>query len=132
MTDSPSTAQATPLRLWSARVLTAVALLGLAGSAYGKLSAQPQMVEMFHKMGFADGALRQFGGLELACAIVYAIPQTAVLGAVLLTGYFGGAIATHVKLGEPFTAPLLIGVLVWGALWLREPRLQALLPLRKR
>lgn len=128
--NPPGAATASRLHV-AGKVLTAVAWFGLLGSAYGKLSAQPQMVEMFRKMGFADGALRQFGVLELACMIVYAIPQTSVLGAVLLSGYFGGAIATHVKLGEPFTAPLLIGVLVWTALWLREPRLRALLPLRK-
>ena len=71
------------------------------------------------------------GILELACTIVYVIPRTAVLGAILLTGYLGGAIATHVRIGEPFLPVILMGVLIWGGLFLRDPRLRALMPLRR-
>ena len=72
------------------------------------------------------------GLLELACVIVYAIPRTAVLGAILITGYIGGAIATHVRISDPaFIAPLFIALLAWAGLYLREPRLRPLLPIRK-
>jgi hypothetical protein len=69
--------------------------------------------------------------LELFCAAVYVVPRTAVLGAVLLTGYLGGAVATHVRVGDAFIVPLLLGVLVWAGLYLRDERVRALLPLRK-
>jgi hypothetical protein len=70
------------------------------------------------------------GLLELLCAVLYLVPQTALLGAVLLTGYLGGAVATHLRIGEPFVLPLVLGVLIWAGLWLRDPRLRGLLPLR--
>lgn len=72
------------------------------------------------------------GLLELACAVFYAIPRTAVLGAVLLTGYLGGAIATHVRIGDPASVgPLILALIAWGGLYLREQRLRALLPIRR-
>jgi hypothetical protein len=77
-------------------------------------------------LGLAIG----LGILEIACTIVYAIPQTSVLGAILLTGYLGGAMATHVRIGEQFVPPLILGILVWGGLYLCDGRLRALLPLR--
>jgi hypothetical protein len=66
----------------------------------------------------------------LACTIIYVIPRTAVLGAILLTGYLGGATATHVRLGEPFFVPIVLGVLVWGGLYLRDDRVRSLVPWR--
>jgi hypothetical protein len=68
--------------------------------------------------------------VEIACALIYAIPQTSVFGAILLTGYLGGATATHVRVGEPFFLPVIVGIVVWLGLFLREGRLRALLPLR--
>jgi hypothetical protein len=68
--------------------------------------------------------------LEVACALLYAIPQTSVFGAILLTAYLGGATATHVRVGEPFFLPVIVGILVWLGLFLREGRLRALVPLR--
>jgi hypothetical protein len=70
------------------------------------------------------------GILELICAVIYVIPRTSMLGAILLTGYLGGAIATHVRVGEQFIMPAVLGVLIWGGLYLRDYRLRALLPLR--
>jgi Mn2+/Fe2+ NRAMP family transporter len=71
------------------------------------------------------------GILEIACTVIYVIPRTSVLGAILLTGYLGGATATHVRIGDPsFFGPVIFGVLVWLGLWLRDARLRALLPLR--
>jgi hypothetical protein len=83
-----------------------------------------------NKLGYQESALTGIGLLELACTALYLIPQTAFLGALLLTGYLGGAIATHVRIGEPFTAPLVLGILVWVGLYLRESRLKALAPIR--
>ena len=69
------------------------------------------------------------GVLELACTILYAIPRTSVLGAILLTGYLGGATATHVRVGDSFIMTVVLGVVVWGGLFLRDARLRALIPL---
>jgi xanthine/uracil permease len=69
--------------------------------------------------------------VEIACAILYAIPRTSVLGAVLLTGYLGGATATHVRANEAFFLPVVTGVVVWAGLYLRDDRLRALIPLRR-
>lgn len=70
------------------------------------------------------------GILEVACVVVYLIPRTAVLGAILLTGYLGGAVATHLRVGDPCFGPILLGVVLWGGLFLRDPRLRTLIPLR--
>lgn len=117
---------------WGGRVLTAVPALMLAASAGMKLAGRPEVVEAFvNHFGFGAGALVPIGLLELACTTLYLVPRTAVFGAVLLTGYLGGAVVTHVRIGEGFAAPLLAGVLVWGGLFLRDGRLRALFPLRQ-
>lgn len=117
--------------LWAGRVLTGIASLMLLFSAFMKLSQNPQAVEGFEKMfGYRASSLPYIGAVEAACVALYLIPRTAVLGAVLLTGYLGGAVATHVRIGEPFIAPFILGVVVWGGLFLRDERIRALLPLR--
>ena len=120
---------------WFARVgwgLTAVSLLAIAASAAMKIIRQKDNLDyIIGKFGFPDNTLVPMGVLELTCAILYAIPRTSVLGAVLLTGYFGGAIATHVRMGEAFPSPLILAIVVWVGIYLREPRLRALMPLRK-
>ena len=88
-------------------------------------------MEGFVRLGYPESLTLGIGIVELACAVVYVIPQTSVLGAILLTGYLGGATATHVRIGEPFFMPIVLGVLIWGGLFLREDRLRALLPLRR-
>lgn len=101
-------------------------------SAVMKFMKPAPVVETFiSKLGYPESTLVPIGVLELACVVLYAIPQTAVLGAVLVTGYLGGAIATHVRVGDPFIPPLVLGVLAWAGLYLRDERLRALLPLRK-
>ena len=95
-----------------------------------KLAKPPAVVEGFAHLGWPDNLALALGIVEIGSAIVYLIPQTAVLGAILLTGYLGGAIATHVRLGEGFIGPVIFGVLIWLGLYLRDVRLQALLPLR--
>ncbi|MHB8873303.1 MAG: DoxX family protein [Myxococcaceae bacterium] len=117
--------------LWVGWVLTAGPVLLLAMSAGMKLTHSAQLVENFTvKFGFTENTLLALGLVELACVVLYAIPRTAVLGAILMTGYLGGAIATHVRVSEAFIGPLLFGVLAWGGLFLRDERLRALLPLR--
>jgi hypothetical protein len=115
--------------MWGGRVVSTVPVLLLIMSAVMKFSNNEQVVE-----GFADwpaGVALALGIVELGSTIVYLIPQTAVLGAILLTGYLGGATATHVRLGESVLIPVALGVLVWLGLWLRDSRLRALTPLRR-
>jgi hypothetical protein len=117
--------------LWTGRVISALPALGLVMSAAMKLAHGPAAVAMFtNKLGYQESSLTGIGLLELACTALYLIPQTAFLGALLLTGYLGGAIATHVRIGEPFAVPLVLGILVWVGLYLRESRLKALAPIR--
>lgn len=114
------------------RILSGLFVVLLVGSAFGKLTSQPQVVEMLtQKLGFQASTVPVLGALELVCALVFAVPQTALLGAVLITGYFGGATAAHVRIGDAFVTPLVLGAVGWMALLLREPRLRALFPLRR-
>jgi len=118
-------------RLWTGRVLSTLPVLMLLLSAAMKLTRSPQVVGTFvGKLGYPEPMLPVLALLELACVALYVIPRTATLGAVLLTGYLGGAIATHVRVGDAFVVPLALGLLVWAGLYLRDPRLGRLLPLR--
>ncbi len=126
MTEQPNKAM-----LWGGRVVSALPVLALAMSGVMKVSHQAKAVEGFAALGYPASSLTPIGVFEVLCAIVYAIPQTSVLGAVLMTGYLGGACATHIHGGEAPTAPLVVAALAWVGLFLREPRLRALVPLRK-
>jgi DoxX-like family len=121
------------VRVWTGRVLSALAVAGLAFSAVMKFMHGPEVVDFFvGKFGYPENTLTTIGVLEAACALLFAIPQTAVLGAVLLTGYLGGAVATHVRVSDAFISPLVIATIAWAGLYLREDRLRALLPFRTR
>jgi DoxX-like family len=125
--QSPSKA-----KLWGGRVASALPVLLLVMSASMKLSHNAQMVPQFTgKYGYPEGTITPLGIVEILCTIIYCVPRTSVLGAVLLTGYLGGAVATHVRVGEPPFIPFLCGVLVWAGLYLRDSRITALLPIRK-
>jgi hypothetical protein len=102
----------------------------LVMSAVMKLTKSTAAVEGLAHFGFNPNVLIPLGIVELACTILYVIPQTAVLGAILLTGYLGGATVTHLRVGEPFIAPVIAGVIVWLGIYLRDPRLRALVPWR--
>jgi hypothetical protein len=115
--------------LWTGRVFSALPALLLTFSAVTKLIHPPSLDEGFKHLGWPVTSALWIGVVELLCVVLYVLPRTAVLGAILITGYLGGAIATHARLGEPVVMILLIGVLIWGGLWLRDPRLRALLPL---
>jgi len=117
--------------LWAGRILSALIVLALVMSGSGKLAGGPELEKGFQDLGWDPNYALGLGILEIACAVIYAIPRTAVLGAILVTGYFGGAIATHVRLGQPlFIAALSLGVITWLGLYLRDYRLRALVPLR--
>ena len=122
-------AASTKLR-WAGRILTALPTLLLLFSAVMKLVQPPPVVEGLAKFGYPAYIPLPLGIVELACTVLYLIPQTAVLGAILLTGYLGGATATHARISDPFLMTILVGIAVWGGLYLREERLRALLPLR--
>ncbi len=119
-----------PKALWTGRALTALPSLLLAFSAVMKLRRTPEVLEGFTHLGLSHSLILPLGILELACVVVYLIPRTAVLGAILVTGYFGGAIVSHLRLGEPVYSHVLFGMMIWGGLYLRDLRLRALLPLR--
>jgi DoxX-like family len=118
--------------LWTGWGVSALPVLMMLLSASMKLSHDPKMLEMWtSKFGFAEALLVPVALLELTCVLLYAIPRTAVLGAILLTAYLGGAVATHVRVAEAFAIPVVLGVLAWAGLFLRDPRVRDLLPLRK-
>ncbi len=118
---------------WLGRILSALPVLLMTLSGVMKLSHSAQVVEGFGKSGIAEGLITPIGLIELACVAIYLVPQTAVLGAVLMVGYLGGAVLLHLRAGETAIAlsPFLLGVFAWGGLWFRDARLRALLPLRK-
>ena len=100
-------------------------------SAVFKFLSPPEVVKGFDHLGWSMNLVTILGALQLACAILYAIPRTAVLGSILLTGYLGGAIATCVRVGDGWILQFVFGVIIWGGLYLRDPRLRALIPLVK-
>jgi hypothetical protein len=116
--------------VWAGRVVSVLPVLGLVMSAAMKLAKVEAAVEGFTKLGYPAHVLLPLGIVELTCTILYLIPRTAVLGAILLTGYLGGAIATHVRVEEGFVPPVIMGVLVWLGLFLRDRRIRDLIPLR--
>src|SRR5271169_3187932 len=119
---------------WAGRALTALALPPFLMGAFMTLTKNPQAVEGMAKMGWPASSGTTILSLMLGSLALYLIPQTAVLGAVLLTGYLGGAVATHVHHQDgafEITFPVIFGTLLWGGLFLRDSRLRSLLPLRR-
>ena len=111
-------------------IMSVLPCLLLIFSAVMKLAHPPQLDEGFAHMGVPISHALGLGLLELSCTVIYLVPRTAVLGAILLTGYMGGAIQTHLRIGDGIIPHVIIGVLLWGGLYLRDPRLRALIPLR--
>ena len=126
----PAPAVSKPL-LWTSYVISALPVLGLIMSAVMKFAQPPDMAKGFEHLGWPMNLAVPLGIVELTCTALYVIPQTSYLGAILLTGYLGGATATHVRIGDNFIAPIIIGILVWLGLFLRDPRLRVLVPLRR-
>ncbi len=118
-------------RLWAGRILTGVTGLFLLMDAVTHLLRVPPVVQAFARIGVPVSLAVPIGALELVCLAAYLLPRTAALGAILLTGYLGGAVAIQLRAGSPLFAealfPVYVGVLVWGGLLLRRPGLRALL-----
>ena len=131
MRSDTQTAHVSKKMLWAGRILSALPVLMLLFSGVMKLVKPAAVLEGFVGLGYPESLTVGVGIVEIACAVLYVIPRTSVLGAILLTGYLGGATATHVRIGEPIFIPIVLGVLVWGGLYLRDERLRALLPLRQ-
>jgi len=120
------------LRVWASGVFTGIVTLALVATAAMKISHMPkEMVDGIIRAGIPESAVVPIALVELSCLALYLIPRTRVLGAVLLTGYFGGAIVVHI-IGKESVFPLiLLGLFVWGGIYLRVPALQSLLPFRR-
>jgi hypothetical protein len=119
---------------WAGWLLSAAALSILLMSARWKLTFDPWYVKEWGRLGWDPNMLPRIGILQLTCAALYVAPQTSVLGAVLLTGYLGGAISQYTRLGEPYPVlvPLTTALLAWAGLYLREERLRTMLPFRRK
>jgi hypothetical protein len=119
---------------WAGRILTILPVLFLIFDGAIKLTQIAPVVDSFNQLGFGLALAPAIGILELLLVVVYVIPRTAVLGAILWTGYLGGAIASQLRVGAPLAShvlfPIYIAVMLWGGLYLREPRLRALTPVR--
>jgi hypothetical protein len=122
---------ASSAQLWTGRVLTAIPVLFLAMDATMKLLRVPAAVEGTVQLGYSPDVLVPLGVIQVLCLIAYLIPRTAPLGAILWTGYLGGAIATHVRHGDPLFShvlfPLYVAAFLWAGLWLRDWRVRGLL-----
>ncbi len=111
--------------------MTAIPALMLTMSAIMKFVQPAPFVEGFAKFGWPISLAMPIGIVEVIATVLYIIPRTAVLGAILLTGYLGGAIATHVRVGDGFVPVVLIGVVVWLGLFFRDARLRQLIPIKR-
>jgi hypothetical protein len=128
------TAPASKGRLWTGRIISALPALFLVMDGVMKLMKPDFVVKATVQLGYPENVIFPLGIIVLVCVILYVIPRTAVLGAILLTGYLGGAVATHARVGDPLFShtlfPIYFAILLWGGLYLREERLRALIPLR--
>ena len=119
--------------LWVGRMMSALVVSALVADGAIQLFAPARIAGMLQETGFPMDLTRVVGPVILVCAILYAIPATAVLGAILVTGFLGGAICAHVRIGElgspPEIVSLLLGVMTWGGLYARDPRIRSILPL---
>src|SRR2546423_12635414 len=107
-------------RIWIGRVMSALLAIPFVFSAVMKLIVHPQVVEGMTHLGLPQTMIRPLGVVELLCAVIYLVPQTSFFGAILLTGYVGGTIVTHWRMGEPFYSQALFGVFFWVGLYLRR------------
>lgn len=118
--------------VWVGRIISILASLVFLMSAFMKVKGGPDLIKGLAHLGLPQSMIVPLAVLEVSCVMVYAIPATAVLGAILLTGYMGGAICTHWRVGDPFVFQIVLGILIWLGLYLREGRLMSVVPLRTR
>jgi hypothetical protein len=131
--SSMSLAPVSKAALWAGRVISGIVTLFLLLAAVMDLARPSSVVEGMVKYGYPESSLVGIGVALLTSVILYVVPRTSILGAILLTGYLGGAVATHVRAGDPvgrMLVPVFFGLLTWGGLYLRDERLRALAPLR--
>jgi DoxX-like family len=118
-------------RIWTGTIISAIAVLFLLFDSVGKLLKVQPVIDGTARLGYSEGAIQPIGVILLICVVAYLIPRTAILGAVLLTGYMGGAIATHVRVGSPLLThelfPVYVAALFWSGLFLRDERLRLVL-----
>ncbi len=123
-----------PSRVWTARVVTAIPVLFLLVDGGMKVVLAQPVIDAMPTIGWPVSLARTIGIILLACLAVYLHPRTAVLGAILLTGFLGGAVATQLRVGNPLVSnvlfPVYVAVLLWGGLYLRDARVRALIPFR--
>lgn len=122
---------ATRKLVWIGWTISILASLVFLMSGVMKFVGGPQVEQGLTHLGIAKSIVLTLGILELACIIIYLIPITSVLGAILMTGYVGGIILTHWRVGDPVYIPIVLGLMLWLGLYLREPRLKELIPLRR-
>lgn len=117
-------------RLWTARIMSGIVVLFMLFDGIGKIAKPAPVVESTLALGFTENHLVAMGVLSLLCTILYALPRTRFLGALLLTGYLGGAVAAHLRVDHPLWShmmfPVYVAILAWGALWLIDRRLRNL------
>lgn len=134
ITHSAAGASSSTKNVWTGRVLSGLVVLFLIPDGIVKFIKPAPVVEAFAHLGWPLSLANALGVLLLVCTAIYAFPRTAFLGAILLTGYLGGAVATHLRAGDPLFShilfPTYLGVLLWLGLYLRDSRLRALVPLR--
>jgi DoxX-like family len=120
--------------VWTGRVVSLWPVFVVLSSATWKLTRNPWYVAEFGRIGWPTSALTLLACLQLGCIVLYLIPPTAILGAILLTGYLGGAIASYVRIGDPtpILVPLSTSIIAWLGIWLRDERLRSLVPIRGR
>lgn len=118
--------------VWVGRAVSLWPVYVLTRSATWKLTAEPWYVSEWQRIGYDEALLTTIGIIQVACLVLYIVPQTSVLGTVMLTGYLGGAIASYARMGEPspILVPLSTSLTAWLGLYLREPRFWFLLPIR--
>ena len=129
-----SNAKASKAMVWAGRIVSGLLILFLTFDSVIKFVKPPTVTQTFASVGWPDRLALPLGIVLLLCTLLYAIPKTCVLGAILLTGYFGGAVATHTRVSDPLFShilfPVYLGVLLWGSLFLRDKRVRALIPLQ--
>ena len=124
-----------PRRSWAGIILSALPVLFVLFDGAIHLMVIPPVVQAFTQLGYPVSTSRALGVIELVCIVLYLMPRTSVLGAILLTGYLGGAVATNLRVGSPLFSntlfPVYVGILAWGGLFLRDERVRALIPVRR-
>ena len=125
--------QVSKAALWTGRIISALIVLFMLFDGITKIMKVPQVMAATAQIQYPPNLIPLTGAIALICTILYAIPRTAILGALLLTGYLGGAVVIQLRVGNPVFEtcfPIIFGILAWAGLYLREPQLRALIPLR--